>query len=343
MNPGGSVFDITRYGGVYVKTARPAEAYGVVDLGPEEVANFGWVPPEQRTDAQRVATEWSEAPPFALSGAWSGDVSTPRGSWLIARRVNRGQHFVTFWQKTGSCVGNGGGQVVRALSAFEAYELGEPEKVILPFYLYTYGLSRQHGGLHGQGDGSFGSSFAAVAQTEGFLDADTPGLPRPEITPDGITWGSRTELLWSDGARIDQKWKGVGRQHVVGSAAKIRNTDELWEAVANGHYATCASDWGGMMQPPVKDGVLLNRRTTSWMHQMGIHGVYDHPQLGRLFFILNSWGVDVHGVCPTGAQPGGFWVAERDMQSIVSQGETFAFSRFQGFPVTEEKLWSTRI
>jgi hypothetical protein len=335
------MIDVSRFGGVYRATVSTFAAIASDGPGIGDVVNFGLVMPEERTIAQTAIDNAMKAaiPAFALSGQWSGDVDKPIGSWLTAKKVNRGKHWLTFWQQTGSCVGNGIGQVARGLSAEEAFTLNEPEKVILPFYLYTYGRSRYIGGLYGQGDGSFGSSAAKAAETDGFLDAETVGLPQPQYDEEsGLTWGKAVEYRWSDGARIEQKWLDVGRKHVIRSVAKARSTDDIWQGVANGHYATIASDWGGMMRPPVDDGVLLNRRVTTWQHQMSVHGVYDHPKHGKLFYILNSWGPKTHGICPTGAQPGGFWINEREMAYIVSQGESFIFSRLDGFPA-EAASW----
>jgi len=45
--------------------------------------------------------------------------------------------------------------------------------------------------------------------------------------------------------------------------------------------------------------------------------------------------VNAHGLPPAGGYgepPGGFWINEADMDIIAKQGDSFAFSQFQGFP-----------
>jgi len=74
-----------------------------------------------------------------------------------------------------------------------------------------------------------------------------------------------------------------------------------------------------LMQCPVEHDRLMNRRRGTWMHQMSIHGWEDHPQLGEIWYVLNQWGLNAHGTCPSGAPRGGFWIRRRDLAEIVSQ------------------------
>ena len=48
--------------------------------------------------------------------------------------------------------------------------------------------------------------------------------------------------------------------------------------------------------------------------------------------IENSWGSDLWSNQPDGAPPGGFWVSERDINRILGQDDSWAFSQFDGFP-----------
>ncbi len=235
-----------------------------------------------------------------------------------------------------NCVGNGGGQATWYLSAAEVVRLRDPEQVILPFYLLPYGRSRFHAGMRGRGDGSFGSAFAKAIRTEGILPANTEGLPK-WTDQGGITWGSSVEYEWSDGAAIPSKWMEQSKKHLVKTTALLRSADDAREALRNYYPCTIASDWGGQMRPTQQGepAVLLNRRTTTWMHQMSLQGWWDHPTLGEIFYILNSWGVDAHGQPPDDAPPGGFWVKKSEMESIIRQGDSFAFSQFDGFPAQD--------
>ena len=325
-----------QFGGRVVDQAQSAycQAEGIPG-----VWNFGYTPDIERTREEQAvdASVRAMMPSFEITGAWNDDPEKVF-IWEAALAVNGGKHFRTFWQRTGSCVGNGGGQATRYLQAVEIYRDGEAEEYRLPFWLLPYGKSRQYAGMRGRGEGSFGSAFAKAAMDDGFLDAKQAGLPQPEVDNDeeGLSWGANAEYAWSDGAAIDTRY--LTRQHLIKSAAPINNGDQAWEAISNWYPMTIASDWGGQMRPEVVDGVLLNRRVTRWMHQMSVIGRWRHPTLGKLFYILNSWGTRTHGICPSGAPPGGFWVKFADIDAITRQKDSFAFSGYQGFPAQEFKV-----
>lgn len=249
--------------------------------------------------------------------------------------VEEDHSFIAGGMTVHNCVGNGLGQALWYLSSVEVVRLKDPEQVILPFWLIPYGRSRYYGGMRGRGEGSFGSTAAKAIMVDGVVPYNTAGLEQPTMNEnDGITWGSSVEMKWSDGAAISNDWLEKSRKHLVKSAANIPNADAAWEAVSNWYPLTIASSWGGQMKPSVQGspGVLLNRRVTTWQHQMSVIGRYRHPTLGKLFYVLNSWGPRTHGTCPTGAPPGGFWITFAEMEYICRQQEVFALSQFNGFP-----------
>lgn len=329
------MIDYSMYGGTpYVSRLNPGPvAYGADPA--QQVWGFGWIPPDDRTseEQQIVEATIAEMPRFEISGRKSDD---PKKAvmWECSKVVNNGQHFRTFYQKTGSCVGNGGGQATWYLSAVEVVRLKDPEQALLPFYLLPYGRSRMYAGMRGRGDGSFGSAFAKAIRTDGVLPANTEGLPK-YTDEGGISWGSSAEYEWSDGEAIAAKWLEKSRKYIVKTTAQLKSADDAREALRNYYPCTIASDWGGQMSPSVQDGVLLNRRVTTWQHQMSLQGWWDHPTLGEIFYILNSWGVGAHGQPPDDSPPGGFWVKKADVENIVRQGDSFAFSQFDGFPAQD--------
>ena len=300
----------------------------------------GWVPPERRPRVMAAAHE------MIMSSIPSFDIIGPQADvdklvlWDFSKAVNGGNHFMTFYQQTGSCVGNGGGQATWYLSAMENVRLQQNILPKIPFYLLPYGRSRAIAGIRGQGDGSMGSSFAQAIMKDGILPFDDANLP-PVNTTNGITWGKTAEYKWSDGSSISESFLTKSRNYVVKSAANCRTTDDVWNALANGYPCTIASNWGGQMRPAAQGSpaVLLNKRVTTWQHQMCIIGIWKHPQFGKIFCILNSWGPDAHGVPPDGSPPGSFWVLESEIDYIVRQGETFAFSQFVGFPSQRPNYW----
>ena len=303
--------------------------------------NAGWLAPEDRTPAQFALDEAikSSIPQLEIIGI-QADVEK-MVLWDFSKKVNDNKHFPTFYQQTGSCVGNGGGQAIWYLSAMDNSRLGRNISPKTPFYLLPYGRSRYYSGFRGQGSGSWGSAFAKAVKEDGILAYDTKNLPAINLEG-GLNWGKSTELVWSDGGRIGEDWLKLSRQFPVQSTSICKSTNDVWNALANGYPCTIASSWGGQMRPSTQGGsapVLLNRKVTRWDHQMCIIGIWKHPTLGRIFLILNSWGPDAHGVPPDGSPPGSFWVLEDDIDFIVKQNDTFAFSQFVGFPSQRPDHW----
>lgn len=235
-----------------------------------------------------------------------------------------------------NCVGNGYGQVLWTLQAIESVK-GDGEEVKLPFWLLTYGLSRSIGGMHDYGEGSFGSAMAEAARIGGTHHAYVEGVPQPQLEDNdtSVTWGGQAEWDWSNGDRIPKKYLDLAKQHLIKTTSLCKTADDVREALINGYPCTCASDWGGNMRPAVAgrtEPVILNRRTDTWQHQMSVDAWWEHPDLGEIFYIANSWGTQAHGKCPSGAPLGGFWILKADMNYICRQNEVFAYSQYPGYP-----------
>lgn len=302
----------------------------------DPVWNFGRILPEDMTYQQLAVDKISKQ--MMVDFEISGKTDPERESaflWDFSKKANDGKHFPTFYQQTGSCVGNGLGQAIWYLAAVEAYRLGDAELVKTPFWLLTYGRSRMYAGMSGRGEGSFGSAAAEAMRKDGILAFDHEGLPQPKMDG-GLTWGSKAEMEWSDGGAIKESFLNISRKHIVKSAAQIKNASQAREALLNYYPLTIASMFGTSPLVPRVVGtppVRLAKRNDSWAHQMCVIGTVKHPELGWLFYVLNSWGTTVHGEPANsyGEPPGGFWITESDMDYICKD-ECFAFSQFQGFP-----------
>jgi hypothetical protein len=288
-------------------------------------------PVQNATDAAIKAT-W---PKFSIAGPSNDDVKRAC-LWDAVKLGNNGQHWTPFFQETGSCVGQGGGGAVNYLMAVEAWVNRDPEEVKWPtFLLYPYGRSRVIARLGGPGDGSFGSAFAEAIK-EGIFESTLDGLPKHTIRNGGVTWGGSTETAWSwspNGSALHSKWNAEALKNPVRTVAQASNADDVSAGLRNGYPATCASMWGGRMKCSVTEGVLLNERVDQWAHQMCCIGWQEHPKLGELYYILNSWG-NPHGTDPDGGPPGGFWIKKADME-FMCRDEVFIFSNFDGFPAQQ--------
>lgn len=153
-----------------------------------------------------------------------------------------------------------------------------------------------------------------------------------------MIWGANTEFEWSTG-KVDPALANVAKNYLVKSTAICKNADDVREAICNYYPVTCASNWGGSMQCPVVNGVLLNSRRTVWSHQQSILGWWEHPQLGEIFYVMNQWGKNAHGICPTGAPPGGYWVRKPEVDWMCQGREVITLSQHQGYPAQHLDTW----
>lgn len=231
-----------------------------------------------------------------------------------------------FRQVTGSCVGNGFGGADWYTSWMDKIVRRQLEDAAtMPFWLWTYGWGRALMGARGRGDGSTGGSQAQAAEKYGVPYVGMEGLPTPDNS-DGLCFGESVEMQFSYGPSSPKGlWEAEALKHVYRKTAKCRSSDDVREAIRNYYACTCASMWGGLMKPPVKDGVLLNRKADRWAHQMFLCGWLDHPTLGELFYNMNSWGPRTHGTCPSGAPVGGFWITKADVDYMCAD-EVIAYS-----------------
>jgi hypothetical protein len=298
--------------------------------------NFGWLHPDQRTDEQQAEhiKAVGAMPRFAIQGedrSEDADKALLFELWKHPHVVEaNGFEYPGVHQVTGSCVGAGGGNALMTLACVEAIRLGEPEQALIPFWLLPYGRSRFYCGMKTPGEGSLGSCFARAAKEDGVIPAKTAGLPSFDNS-DGLVWGSRTEMSWSDGdAKQTLDLLGESRKHLVQTVAQCANSEDVRKALFNGYPCTAASMYAHKPSVTSDPPVLLGRRSGSWSHQMSILGCWNHPKLGWIFWLQNQWG-DAHGHDPAGGPIGGVWITADDV-SWICRDEVFAFSQFQGFP-----------
>jgi len=293
-------------------------------------SNLGWIPPCDRTAEQiemdtQIQSRWE---PFKIRGKYK----EPKEALLY--RFIKDHH--PFYQQTGSCVGNGLGMALWCLESIEVNQLGQLENPVCPFWLLPYGKSRELAGMSGKGEGSFGSAAIEALMKFGTLPSNDASVPQPKLVDGGLTWGEAAEMTWSDGAAIKPAFLLRSKKYTLQTSARIKSWQDAKAALINGYPLTCASNWGGEMQPSIKGtpAVILNRRVTTWGHQMCCLGWVDHPELKDIFWIQNSWGI-CHGKSPGNYHEpeGGFWITAKDMQWICDDGEVFSLSNFEGFPV----------
>lgn len=310
--------------------------------GGEVTYNFGWRPPEARTVEETSADKkiTDKMTNFKLKGKrkteiGEGEVVGPLLLWhhpMVKEAL--GYEFNGGWQATGSCVGCAGGNVLFSLICAEVLRLKDPEKIAIPFWPLTWGKSRERGGMHDRGDGSFGSAFAEAARLDGTVMAKADGLPTfTQRSPGWLWWGEDAELDWSQGRKMPKAWLDKAKVHVVKTTSPCRDADDVFDAVSNYYPVTNASMWG-MSNPrsaKVVDGMLTAKRSGRWAHQMAILAVTKKGDR-KWFFMMNQWGPKTYGqIDPLTGFAGGVWIDE-DEVNWIARDEVYAFSSFNGFP-----------
>ena len=298
--------------------------------------NFGWVPPSARTEEQKEFNfdALSNMPSFSIRG---GDYQAKENDqsqiWECVRKLNNGKNLKCLYQQVGSCVGHGLTNAIWYLSYVQCVISGKREVPNLPYEPYCYAQSRVCAGISGYSDGSTGTGAAEAAKRYGTLDSRISDLPKFDVGEDTITFSGSVDKEWGNRG-APSKWIPEGQKHLVKTVAQIRSIGEARQALLNNYPLTIASDWGGMMDPPLKGTpqVRLNSRVDTWMHQMMISNIWIHPSLGDIYYIQNSWSASTHGRGPNNEPLGGFWVLAKELEYIIRQGETFAFSEYDGFP-----------
>lgn len=252
--------------------------------------------------------------------------------YLLVRKAI-GKDITNYPQQVGDCVSFGAKNAAETLQAVQTVLQGEAIKWRPVFPPYYYGTGRVYVGRGqlGYSDGSLGVWMAEAVTKYGTLFADEPGVPQ---------YSGSVARRWGDPVARDDLdiWKPKALAYLVKQTAPVRTWPELVAAITNGYPVTIASDVGFTMEPG-SDG--FHRRRGSWAHQMCIIGVCDTPQ-AQYAIIQNSWG-DVHGRLkdfddghdlPLGC----LRVRRPDVEVILAQDDSFAYSHMVGFPDQSEQI-----
>jgi thiol-disulfide isomerase/thioredoxin len=290
---------------------------------PEE-PRFGW-------DQTAAVLHPVEAPALQIVGATPSEGKTAL-LWEYSRAINGGKHFPTYRQETGDCVSMGAANAVNYLQAVQIAKQGE-HSFRPAFQPWIYGVSRTAkdcgNGQLGRSAGSTGGWAAKAVSTYGILAADDQGVP---------TYSGKVADEWGYRGPPKQFFDAAD-DFVVRSVAKVTSYEQLRDAITNGYPVTVASDRGFRMEPRVYQGKSWGIPEGEWMHQMCFIGVDDTApspdgDTGGAY-CLNSWGETAHGTPADDAPPGGFWVSKKTVNYMLKQGDSYAYSNFDGFPPQE--------
>lgn len=302
-------------------------------ITPQEARN-GWS--ADAFESEETAQIVGSLPEFAITGE-NGELIVQDNSkanvrlWDAVLSVN-GQHLPNIPQQVGDCVSwaycNAGEIVICVEMATNG---GEFHRLFPP---YVYGTSRvQIGNRRIKGDGSCMAWAVKAGQQFGVLRADADGVP-PYSGAIARQWGKEgppKDLIEAT------------KMFTIGTASPVRSAAEVRDAIANGYPCPFGAGGIGFDRVVVKHGRLLaDPPSGSWAHAQCVIG-YDGSGAEPLFCILNSWGPLAGGKSPIdGSPPGSYWITERSMQRIASQGDCFAISGFAGFKARKIKFTLTQ-
>lgn len=267
-------------------------------------------------------------PKFRLVGDAAADDNTKKNVRLWDAVIQlRGEHLPNVPQEIGDCVSFGAANAVNYLQAVQIVRGLPADEELHPAYQpWIYGVSRvdvgaKHGS-HFRGDGSVGAYAAEGLNQYGCLRSDYDNVP-PYSGAIAKEWGDKGPPQWA---------KDAAKPYLVQTVAQVKSAAEVRDAICNGFPVTIASGWWGTTDIPVVNGRRVARRTQSWGHQQCLLA-YDGSQKGEpLFYCLNSWGPKAHPDPMQGEPPGGYWIRSSDVDRICKEGDSWAFSAFDGFP-----------
>lgn len=284
--------------------------------------HYGWV---RNPVAVQSVMERLASPLFfsSAAGVFTGAISEHIYLWKAAEQVlghklpgrNQGQ--------VGSCVSFGTASAIEHTMLCEIMA-GQPEEFKELCQEEIYGGSRVEVGRNQiSGDGSIGAWAAEFVQKYGVLARGIYDL---------VDLTKYSEARCKDWGRngVPDLLEPECRKHPVKTASLVRDWDEAKKALSSGFGISVCSDQGFTMTRD-KDG--FSKPSGSWGHCMALIGYQTISREGG--FILNSWGDDAH-TGPGGAgdpPPSGFWADASVINKMLKQGDSWAFSAVEGFPL----------
>lgn len=285
-------------------------------------ARCGWLGIDAAKRA--VADIGPTLPRFAIIGAADSSEGKRVVLWDYTRQVNRGSHLPTWRQEIGDCVSMGAANAIDYLACMEIARLGDRERYRRSFPPFIYGVSRMQigGGKLGLSDGSLGVWAADAVRKFGVLACDEPKTPK---------YSGDVARTWGRTPGVPKAFLELGKPHCLKTVAQVSNYPQVRDALINGYPVTVASSRGFRMELRVANGKSWGVPAGQWFHQMCFVGVDDDSQRPGCY-CLNSWGDTAHGKPADDAPPGGFWVDAEVVESMVKEGDSWAYSQFEGFP-----------
>lgn len=259
--------------------------------------------------------------------------------WSHERVVKAlGFQFSGTHQLTGSCVGAGLGNCEFTLNAIEVIKDADREKIVMPFWLFPYGISRMLLGDRGPGEGSLGSAAARAVKEYGTLNNADTDLPQPENT-DGLIWGESTEMKWSDGTAIPKTFLDRAKPHLIRQTMQVNSAADIRRVIRTTMrpFTFACNKFISPNNARIRgttDKVCVGEIDTDGGHQVTCLGQWDHPELGPLYKFPNQWGLKTYPIDPSSGTGYAVWVVEKNVDLAIKNedAEVIWFGDYDGEP-----------
>lgn len=289
----------------------------------EEIQEFGWVEDPAAVDAVLAALPmptWGDTPASGVDEASLPDEVLGWQAWQKASG--------TAWPELcqlniGSCVSFGTSHALMLTQACEILA-GDAEETRIPCMEAIYGGSRvEVGGGKISGDGSVGAWAAEWVRNWGVVAQGVYG------SYDLSKYDPKRCRDWGRGG-VPPEIEAEAKKHPIGECTLITSFGDAVAALGQGYGIQVASNRGFSLKRTEGGYAAPSGR---WGHSMSFIG-YRRSGKRPGLFIVNSWGFS----STTGpkshpdAPASGWWVDAEVADSMLRQRDSFAFSRFTGFP-----------
>lgn len=288
----------------------------------------GWVddPAEVgRIVAGLPVADFAETP----AGADASELPPEVYLWELGRRVTGKLLPPRNQGSVGSCVAFGTARAIEYTMVAEIADgQSEQYRELAPEPIYWGSRVEVGKGRLGRGDGSVGAWAAQWANQWGVVARGVY---------DGLDLSTYSEALCRkyDRSGCPDFLEPIAKQHPVRSIVRVNSWNAAKRALANGYAIAVCSSRGFQMR---RDPEGFCRPAGVWRHCMTLCGYQTgRREGGRLD---NSWGANAH-TGPVGAGnpgPEGFWADAETLDSMLGQGDSWAFSDLAGFPVKLDKI-----
>lgn len=297
-------------------------------------ARFGW---EEKKAIEMRPEVAKNVPKLAIKDP-KGNIVTGRGKtnelWKFAKLVNGGKHLPTWRQESGDCTSMAESQAGNYAQVCRIATVHKDEELRLLYPPFNYGIGRTEqdlaAGQFGRGAGSTGY-FAVMAGCKyGHLSID-------DAEKLGYKYSGRQADQWGLHG-VPQAAKDIAKHNCTQAYSQVTSWSDVVDAINNNYPVIVCSNVGFDGPEYVADGRAWLTPRGSWPHAMVFIGVEDRPGHTKGALCQNSWGEDWGPKPRNGEPPGSFWVDHQTVHRMVSQGDSFAISDFDGFPAPDKDI-----